>query len=187
MSGTIHQPRGSADLVPVKYPKLFRTYQRNEWQQSLSDSLLHPTMRRHNFANILILFVTMNQKLLAILFLHKTLKVTNLLSLKVVVDFVARHTPRPVPSSLFDQHLIINSLVMQHQDSCRNTEATVHWNNLSSAIDWLSHLQHELNSLALTLKLRRKRPRPIRLLWSILALLNLNAPHDWLSIISISN
>ena len=79
----------------------------------LHTCLDHQSMSAHHFLYIPILLVAMHHKLLPLHLLDVTIKLPNLLVLKVLINVIPWYTFGPVPSSLLCKHLPVHSIVMQ--------------------------------------------------------------------------
>ena len=116
------------------------------------------------------------------------------LTLQIRINQIARAPLGPI-LPLLNERLPKHTKVVQVQDTGCYTKATVHSNNLPCGMDGHCHLTLEGGSLCVLppcgcihpLEGRRERPLARLILCAVLALLDLDAPHDGLAGISICN
>ena len=118
--------------------------------------------------------------------LDKRLAIAQRSFLQVAVNVVTRNPLRPV-AALLNVGLEVHTLFMERNDPFTEAEAAIPHYNLPCAVKWLHHLHHRLCRLLKAIVLRRERPRPVHLLWTIFPFDQLDPKHYWLPTIPIGN
>ena len=145
----------------------------------VAGNFMDETMSNHNFSHIPIILVEMDKERLSVEDLPGSFGTAKFLIGEVGIDSATGNVLRPVPPHIYEG-LTIDAVIVHGNDYDRNTEPTVHRDDLDRVVDGLRHLKHEGGCLLVAWKLGGECPTPIRILRAIFTLLKFQPPHDWI-------
>ena len=143
----------------------------------VSGNFIDDTMSTHYFCHVPIDLVVIHKERLSVKKLPEGFGTAKFLIWKLWINRATGNILRPVPSLLY-WGLTVDTKILHGDDSDRNSEPTVHWDNLACVVDRLGHLKHDRGCFRVAVKLWGEFPTPIWLLGAIFTLLQFHPPHD---------
>ncbi len=93
----------------------------------------------HNFGNIAIVLLAVYPQLFFINLDVKSCNMVNWFVGKININFITWNKLWPPTSSLFDECLSVNALLLHCNHALSHRESSAHCDNLSTLVDWIYH------------------------------------------------